>query len=218
MTVLLKAITKPVDDDIPSVSALLAYFARVSSTANQNNHETGGKLLRSLVKRKEWSPLEMVSLTVEINTTRDIARQILRHRSFSFQEFSQRYAKVEDEFIMREARLQDHKDRQNSYMTDDDKLIAWWNDQQESIASVIDATYNIALANGIAKEVARSILPEGMTPSKLYMAGTLRSWIHYCFLRCDPKTQKEHRLIAEQCRGILIEQFPDLSDVILTTD
>jgi thymidylate synthase (FAD) len=208
------AISKPVIDDVPGTSELLAFCARVSSTANQLNHETGGKLLRSLVKRQEWSPLEMVSLTVEITTTRDIARQILRHRSFSFQEFSQRYAVVEDEPIFREPRLQDEKDRQASIDSDDFTLKREWIERQRAVSIAARRAYDWALGQGIAKEVARAVLSEGMTLSRLYMAGTLRSWIHYCDLRCDRKTQKEHRLIAEGCRAILIEQFPDLSDVI----
>ena len=215
MSTRLIAISQPVIADVPGTTELLAYFARVSSTTNQLNHVTGGKLLRSLLKRKEWSPLEMVSLTIEIETTRDIARQILRHRSFSFQEFSQRYAVVQDEPVFREARLQDHKDRQNSIQADDGELQQWWLSEQAFASKYAHDLYQRALARGIAKEVARAVLAEGMTPSRLYMAGNLRSWLHYCFLRCDPKTQKEHRLIAEGCRDILIERFPDLSDLIL---
>jgi thymidylate synthase (FAD) len=219
MTVRLIAISRPVIDEVPGTPELLAFCARVSSTANQLNHETGGRLLRSLVARKEWSPLEMVSLTVEIDTTRDIARQILRHRSFSFQEFSQRYAKVEDQFVTREARLQDAKDRQNSIEINPNVpgpigLESWWKDEQRRVSTVAHEVYENALREGIAKEVARAVLPEGMTPSRLYMAGTLRSWLHYCALRCDRKTQKEHREIAIACRDILVEQFPDLADVI----
>lgn len=214
MSVRCIAVTKPVIDEVPDSSALLAFCARVSSTANQLNHETGGKLLRSLVRRKEWSPLEMVSLTMEIVTTRDIARQILRHRSFSFQEYSQRYSVVEDEAVVRGARLQDTADRQNSFETTDAELCFGWHQQQEMARAATRCAYEWALENGIAKEVARAVLPEGLTPSRLYMAGTLRSWIHYCDLRCDRKTQKEHREIAEACRAALIEQFPDLADVI----
>jgi thymidylate synthase (FAD) len=214
MTARLIGITRPVVDEVPGSAELLAFCARVSSTANQLNHETGGKLLRSLVKRKEWSPLEMVSLTIEIETTRDIARQILRHRSFSFQEFSQRYAVVEDAPVIREARLQDAKDRQASTEVEDRTLQIWWRDIQQDAAAAARDAYEAAIGAGIAKEVARAVLPEGMTFSRLYMAGTLRSWIHYCDLRCDRKTQKEHREIAIACRAILIEQFPDLGDVI----
>lgn len=214
MTVRLIAISKPTIPDVPGPAELLAFCARVSSTANQMNHETGGKLLRSLVRRKEWSPLEMISLTMEIETTRDIARQILRHRSFSFQEFSQRYAAVVEPPVLREARLQDHADRQNSLEFDDDTFQADWAEAQQQVARTVAGVYQWALDNGIAKEVARSVLPEGMTPSRLYMAGTLRSWIHYLDLRCDRKTQKEHRLIAEACRDIIVDQLPELTDVI----
>lgn len=213
MSVRLIGITKPIVDDVPDTAALLAYCARVSSTANQMNHETGPKLLRFLVKRKEWSPLEMVSLTMEIETTRDIARQILRHRSFSFQEFSQRYAVAEDADF-RECRLQDKKDRQNSIETNDDALRALWVGLQHEVNTTAQHAYLTALDKGIAKEVARALLPEGLTKSRLYMAGTLRSWLHYVYLRADRKTQKEHRLIAEKVRDILCEQFPDLADVI----
>ena len=208
------AITRPVIDEVPGTPELLAFCARVSSTANQLKHESGSKLLRSLVRRKEWSPMEMVSLTVEIETTRDIARQILRHRSFSFQEFSQRYAAVVEPPVFREARLQDTADRQNSLATDDDDLAHQWRHYQDMVADHAHETYQWALDNGIAKEVARAVLPEGMTPSRLYMAGTLRSWLHYVFLRADAKTQKEHRLIAEACRDILVAEFPDLADLI----
>lgn len=212
-------VTKPVLDNIPGATEMLAWCARVSSTANQDSHATGGKLLRSLVRRQEWSPFEMVSLTMEITTTRDIARQILRHRSFSFQEFSQRYAAVTDELISREARLQHATDRQMSVDLDgendwDGDTATFWENSQQQIATLSKIIYQQALDRGIAKEVARAVLPEGMTMSRLYMAGTLRSWIHYCDLRCDPKTQKEHRLIAEAARAILCQHFPDLRDVI----
>lgn len=208
------AISRPVIDDVPGTAELLAFCARVSSTANQLNHETGGKLLRSLVTRKEWSPLEMVSATFEIETTRDIARQILRHRSFSFQEFSQRYAAVVEPPVFREARLQDHKDRQNSLETDDAGLEAQWQEKQRALSDLTGIVYQWALDNGIAKEVARAVLPEGMTPSRLYMAGTLRSWIHYLDLRCDRKTQKEHREIAQSISDILKGELPDLADLL----
>lgn len=212
MTVRLIAISRPVIDDVPDTTALLAFCARVSSTANQNSHETGGKLLRSLVRRKEWSPFEMVSLTMEIVTTRDIARQILRHRSFSFQEFSQRYAAVDDDPIYREARMQHPTDRQMS--VEDDRYGTEWGIDQRHVWREAMAVYRTALEAGIAKEVARAVLPEGMTPSRMYMAGTLRSWIHYVDLRADQKTQKEHRLIAEQVRDVLVGEFPDLADLI----
>lgn len=214
MTVRLIAISRPVIDDVPGTAELLAYCARVSSTANQNNHETGGKLLRSLVRRKEWSPLEMISLTMEIVTTRDIARQILRHRSFSFQEFSQRYAAVVEPPVFREARLQDHADRQNSIETGDRLLISDWEAIQEDLAAAAQSTYQWALDHGIAKEVARAVLPEGMTPSRLYVQGTLRSWIHYIDLRIGNGTQKEHRGIALDCKNILSEELPDIVEMM----
>ena len=215
MTVRLIGITKPVVDDIPGPAELLAYCARVSSAANQNNHETGAKLLRSLVRRKEWSPLEMVSLTIEIVTTRDIVRQILRHRSLSFQEFSQRYAVADDQPVLREARMQHPTDRQMSVTNDNVNLAAEWQAMQDQAYMYANGAYTWALRRGIAKEVARAVLPEGMTLSRLYAAGSLRSWLHYAWLRADEKTQKEHRLIAEQVREILCDRFPDLRDVIM---
>lgn len=218
MSVRLIAISRPVIDDVPGTAELLAFCARVSSTANQLNHETGGKLLRSLVNRKEWSPLEMISLTMEIETTRDIARQILRHRSFSFQEFSQRYAVVDEPAVYREARLQDTKDRQNSLPTHDDMLATSWELEQARFAARAHHLYNWALSHGIAKEVARAVLPEGMTMSRLYMAGTLRSWLHYLDLRCDRKTQKEHRLIAQAAADIIRDELPDLADLLPSGD
>lgn len=214
MSVRLIAISRPVVDEVPDAASLLVYCARVSSTANQLKHESGAKLLRSLITRQEWSPLEMISLTMEIVTTRDIARQILRHRSFSFQEFSQRYAEVVEPSIIRETRLQDHKDRQNSLPCDDLQLAKWWRAQQVDLAARAGDIYIAALEAGVAKEVARAVLPEGLTLSRLYVAGTLRSWIHYCALRCDPKTQKEHRIIAETCRDVILEQLPSLESLI----
>jgi thymidylate synthase (FAD) len=210
MSVRLTSITKPVLEEIPDTQSLLAHHARVSNTANQLNHETGAKLLASLIKRNEWSPLEMCDATFEIKTTRDIARQMLRHRSFSFQEFSQRYAKVEADPIYREARLQDNKDRQNSIEVEDDSFDEWRDAQQEVWQTAI-RQYEWALSQGIAKEVARAILPEGLTVSTLYMKGSIRSWIHYFQLRCDPKTQKEHRLLALEMRGLLVQQLPSLA-------
>lgn len=214
MTARLITISSPVGGVTPDTQSLLAYMARVSSTANQGNHETGTKLLRSLVRRKEWSPFEMVSLTMEIVTTRDIARQLLRHRSFSFQEFSQRYAEVEDEPVFREARLQHPTDRQASIETDDTRLKDWWAYAQAEVQRAADSYYGLALKRGIAKEVARAVLPEGMTPSRLYMAGTLRSWLHYVGLRTSAGTQKEHRLIAVQCADVLRREFPELADLV----
>lgn len=193
----------------------VAYCARVSSS-NQDNPDTT-KLLSYMVRNKHWSPFEMVNVVMEIKTTRDIARQILRHRSFSFQEFSQRYAEVDtNNWKPREARLQDHKNRQNSRELDlDDAGMRalqsnWESSQREVWLTALDE-YNWAIKNGIAKEVARSVLPEGLTMSRMYMNGTLRSWIHYCDLRCGNGTQKEHREVAEACKKILIEEFPFLN-------
>jgi thymidylate synthase (FAD) len=188
---------------------LLAYIARVSNPGNQDNPETAPKLLRYLIKNKHWSPFEMVNVCMEIETTRDIARQILRHRSFSFQEFSQRYA-VADFFEKSEARLQDHKNRQNSIITDDKELHEFWEELQTQVLIATKQAYQAALNAGIAKEVARKVLPEGLTVSKMYMNGTLRSWLHYCDIRCDGATQKEHREVAEQCRKIIADLFPSL--------
>jgi thymidylate synthase (FAD) len=194
---------------------LLAYCARVSNSANQENHATGPKLLRSLVRRKEWSPFEMVSVTMEITTTRDIARQILRHRSFSFQEFSQRYAEVDiDELVARPARGQHPTDRQQSVEIDNAGINEWWMRIQINTREHVQKAYAAALEMGIAKEIARTILPEGMTPSRLYMAGTLRSWIHYVQLRTTMGTQLEHRQVAADCWRILRDQFPSLSTLL----
>jgi thymidylate synthase (FAD) len=203
-------VSKPVIDGMTTPSELLAFCARVSATANQDNHATGPKLIRSLIKRSEWSPLEMASMTMEITTTRDIARQILRHRSFSFQEFSQRYAKVTDPAVLREARNQHPTDRQASVEIDDPSVQDDWRRAQQRVWDVANHEYNRALERGMAKEVARSVLPEGLAVSRLYMAGTIRSWFHYCHLRMDSKTQKEHRLIALQCWECVLEYFVDL--------
>lgn len=194
----------------PSGDELIAYMARVSNPDNQDNKETAPKLIKYLVKHKHWSPFEMVNMCVEINTTRDIARQILRHRSFSFQEFSQRYAEVETPEHFSETRLQDEKNRQNSISSSDEALNAWWNSVQRRVADDAEWVYRTALGRGIAKEVARKVLPEGLTPTRMYMNGTLRSWLHYVEIRCDEATQKEHRFIAEQCKALLVTQFPSL--------
>jgi len=193
----------------PQAEELVARMARVSNQANQNNPASAPKLLKYLIDNKHWSPFEMVNMCVEIKTTRDIARQILRHRSFSFQEFSQRYA-VAQGFEMSEARLQDQKNRQNSLETDDRQLAYWWEGAQRRVLQEAQFMYESALAKGIAKEQARKLLPEGMTQSNMYMNGTLRSWMHYVDIRCDKATQKEHREVAEQIRGIMVEQFPSL--------
>jgi thymidylate synthase (FAD) len=213
MHVRLIAITKPVIPECKSAGDLLGYCARVSNPANQANNETAPKLLRSLVRNRHWSPFEMASMTLEITTTRDIARQILRHRSFSFQEFSQRYAVQMAPSVLREARMQDAANRQASHDTDDVNLKNWWLSEQRRVADLTAQIYQRALERGIAKEVARAVLPEGMTESVLYVAGTIRSWIHYCQLRTEPGTQKEHRDVALACQGILLEQFPALEQI-----
>ena len=194
----------------------VAYAARVSNPANQNNNETSEKLVRYLIKHQHWSPLEMVSLCLEINTTRDIARQILRHRSFSFQEFSQRYADPTNDlgFEVRDARLQDLKNRQNSVETDDAVLAVWWDAKQKFIIENTKQTYTEALERGIAKEQARAILPEGITSSRMYMNGTLRSWVHYIQLRSANGTQKEHQEIAIECAKVIEPIFPMIMEFV----
>ena len=193
----------------PKGEELIAYMARVSNPNNQDNPETAPKLLNYLMKNKHWSPFEMVNVCMEIKCTRDIARQILRHRSFSFQEFSQRYAEAFD-WEFGEARMQDEKNRQNSLPTQDRELERWWHDQQASLTAQARGVYGAALNAGIAKEVARKVLPEGLTMSTMYMNGTLRSWMHYLDIRCNMATQKEHRVVAEQCLGVLVKEFPSL--------
>lgn len=190
----------------------VAFVARVSNPANQDNNDTAEKLVRYLIKHQHWSPLEMVNVCLEINTTRDIARQILRHRSFSFQEFSQRYAVVDNEFEYREARLQDQKNRQNSIETEDDYIKERWEQEQASVIWRVQQAYDWAIKNGIAKEQARVILPEGMTPSRLYMNGTLRSWVHYIQLRSANGTQKEHQEIAVACAKAIEPVFPMIQE------
>jgi thymidylate synthase (FAD) len=186
----------------PCAEDLIAHMARVSNPKGQENPENSDRLIRYLIKHQHWSPFEMVNLCMEIKTTRDIARQILRHRSFSFQEFSQRYAEATD-WDLSEARLQDTKNRQNSLETDDKELARWWQEEQQSLIRAAKSSYTHALQLGIAKEVARKLLPEGLTMSTMYMNGTLRSWIHYVQLRCGPETQKEHREVAEQIKEVL---------------
>ena len=192
-----------------SANELIAYAARVSNPENQANGKTAPKLLAYLIKHEHWSPFEIVSMTIEIKTTRDIGRQILRHRSFSFQEFSQRYA-VSEDFETREARLQDEKNRQNSIETDDKNLAEDWNMQQMKVINQAKDAYEWALNKGIAKEQARAVLPEGNTMTTIYMAGTLRSWIHYCKLRGGHGTQLEHTGIADTCWAIIGGHFPDV--------
>jgi thymidylate synthase (FAD) len=195
---------------------LIAFCARVSNPANQFNTGTSDKLIKYLINNKHWSPLEMVSVCLEIETTRDIARQMLRHRSFSFQEFSQRYADPTKDldFVLREARLQDTKNRQNSITTEDLQLQTFWQQQQLRVIDAAKEAYTWAIDNGIAKEQARAVLPEGNTVSRLYMNGTLRSWIHYIELRAENGTQKEHRDIAVQCGIVIAEVFPLANQLI----
>jgi len=195
---------------------LIAYCARVSNPANQFNTDTSEKLIRYLIKHQHWSPLEMVSACCEITTTRDIARQILRHRSFSFQEFSQRYADPTKDlsFVLREARLQDTKNRQNSISTNDTELQAWWDAKQKFIIDQCRDIYTDAINKGIAKEQARAVLPEGLTESRLYMNGTLRSWIHFIELRSANGTQLEHQEVAKACAKVIADIFPMTTEFI----
>jgi thymidylate synthase (FAD) len=201
---------------IANAQELVAYCARVSNPSNQHNTETSEKLIRYLIKHGHWSPLEMVSVCLEIETTRDIARQILRHRSFSFQEFSQRYAVADVEFETREARLQDTTNRQNSIETQDEALKKHWLKQQQQVQDYARSAYQWALARGIAKEQARAVLPEGMTASRLYMQGTLRSWVHYIELRSGNGTQLEHRDIACACADVIQPIFPMIREFVAT--
>ena len=204
-----------VEQGIVNAQELVAYCARVSNPANQTNTDTSEKLIRYLIKHKHWSPLEMVSACLEIETTRDIARQILRHRSFSFQEFSQRYAVADLGIELKEARLQDTKNRQNSIATDDADLAMRWQLKQQRAADVAQDSYDWAIQHGIAKEQARAVLPEGLTVSRLYMQGTLRSWLHYIELRSGPETQKEHREVAQACANALESIFPMISEFLV---
>jgi thymidylate synthase (FAD) len=203
-----------------TANELVAWTARVSNPSNQNNTATAPKLVQYLIKNQHWSPLEMVHISMEIKTTRDIARQILRHRSFSFQEYSQRYADPTKDlgFVKREARLQDAKNRQNSVELDQDqnRLAEEWNAMQECATIAAKDAYAWAIENGIAKEQARAVLPEGLTESTIIMAGSLRSWVHYCQLRMDVATQKEHRIVAEQCWTIIGQHFPDVIAAVKT--
>lgn len=218
--VTLVGITKPVNQTIDSAEDLVAYVARVSNPSNQANTATSRKLLKYLVDNKHWSPFEMVHVLMEIETTRDIARQILRHRSFSFQEFSQRYANVDSiqTQISREPRFQDSKNRQNSldvdYDNDEQRQTAYqWEILQENLVKQTKEVYDWAISKGIAKEQARAVLPEGLTMSRLYMSGSLRSWIHYCQLRMDKATQKEHREVAVMAWKLLVNEFPAIAEL-----
>ena len=204
------------NEELKTAQDLIAFCARVSNPSNQLNTETSDKLIRYLIKHKHWSPLEMVSACLEIETTRDIARQILRHRSFSFQEFSQRYADPTKDldFVYREARMQDTKNRQNSIEIDNPTLQAFWQNYQKDIIEKAKRAYEWAIDNGIAKEQARAVLPEGLTVSRLYMNGTLRSWVHFIELRSEGGTQKEHREIAVECAKVIAKVFPMAEEFI----
>ena len=220
MNVRLVSYSQPTEEfanlGIADAQELIAYCARVSNPANQLNTDTSEKLIKYLIKHQHWSPLEMVSACVEITTTRDIARQILRHRSFSFQEFSQRYADPTKDmaFVTREARLQDEKNRQNSITTDDTMLQNEWYRAQQRVIYAAKREYEWAIANGIAKEQARAVLPEGLIESRLYMNGTLRSWIHFIELRSANGTQKEHQDVAVACAKVIAEIFPMTTDLV----
>ena len=203
-------------EGLSNLQELIAYCAKVSNPTNQINQATSEKLIKYLIKHQHWSPLEMVNACLEIETTRDIAHQMVRHRSFSFQEFSQRYADpttMEDWYVMREARLQDTKNRQNSIETEDKELTVEWVKKQEAVQQASESAYEWAISNGIAKEQARVVLPEGMTKTRLYMNGTLRSWVHYIELRGSHGTQKEHMEIAHACAKIIAEVFPLIEDI-----
>lgn len=215
-TAKLVAITKPIIDGIETAEEFVAYCARVSNPANQMNTETSPKLLKYCIRNKHWSIFEMVHVVMSVTTTRDIARQILRHRSFSFQEFSQRYADPTKQlgFTSKEARLQDIKNRQNSIEMDDAKKEKTWETMQELVLINAKDAYNWAIENGIAKEQARAVLPEGLTLSTMYMAGSLRSWIHYCDLRMSNGTQKEHRQVALSAWNEITKYFTSIKEVL----
>ena len=203
--------TAPVDTGLDNLQELIAFCAKVSNPNNQINKETSEKLIKYLIKHQHWSPLEMVSACLEIETTRDIAHQIVRHRSFAFQEFSQRYANPEEmgeQFVTRECRLQDTKNRQNSVDTEDPYLMERWEEEQLKVIMQAEKAYNWAIDNGIAKEQARVVLPEGCTKTRLYMNGTIRSWVHYIELRGANGTQKEQMEIAHACAKVIAEIFP----------
>ena len=219
MKVELISYSQPAMHFAENMTELVAFCARVSNPSNQANKQTSEKLIKYLTKHKHWSPLEMVSICLEIETTRDIARQILRHRSFSFQEFSQRYAEVDfgtagENWAEREARLQDTKNRQNSIETEDLGLQETWKTQQSYVTYAAEKAYRWAIDNGIAKEQARTVLPEGLTVSRLYMNGTLRSWVHYIQLRSANGTQKEHMEVAQACAKAIEPIFPLIMEFV----
>lgn len=216
MQVKLVSYTKSADPSLVNLTDIVAYTARVSNPSNQFNTETADKLIRYLIKNKHWSPLEMVDVTLEITTTRDIARQILRHRSFSFQEFSQRYADPTKDlkFSTREARLQDTKNRQNSIETENEETKMLWQQAQDHVIMTARFAYEQAISRGIAKEQARAVLPEGLIESRIYMKGSLRSWVHYIQLRTGNGTQKEHREVAEDCAVQISQVFPMILEFV----
>lgn len=214
MKVNLVAITKPMVDGLNSAQDFISYAARVSNPPNQKNTETGSKLLEYCVKHKHFSVFEMANMVVEIETTRDISRQILRHRSFSFQEFSGRYAQMDKDFVERETRVQDEKNRQSSFVCADKYINSEFESSQYLVWEKAYNSYQDLLLLGVAKEQARALLPEGLVKTRMYMNGSIRSWIHYCTVRCGVETQKEHRLVAKEVCRILIEQMPFLGDMM----
>jgi thymidylate synthase (FAD) len=223
MSARLISYSRPPDDSFGSVAHtslqdLVAYCARVSNPANQHNTTTNERLINYLIRNQHWSPLEMVNICIEIETTRDIARQILRHRSFSFQEFSQRYAIADLGFVTKEARLQDTKNRQNSMECNDVVLEDQWDEIQNVLIEHVENAYKWAIDNGIAKEQARVVLPEGMTLTRMYMNGTLRSWVHYIQLRSANGTQKEHRDVAIACANVIEPIFPMITSLLTDAD
>ena len=216
MKVKLISYTRDLESPEKSIQDIVSYCARVSNPSNQNMTETNEKLIKYLMKHEHWSPFEMVNICLEIETTRDIARQLLRHRSFSFQEFSQRYAVADLGFEQKEARLQDSKNRQNSIVVDaENEIHAEWKAQQDLVSTIAATAYHWAIEKGIAKEQARAVLPEGMTVSRLYMNGTLRSWIHYIKVRSGVETQKEHRDVAIACLNEISVIFPLIKEIII---
>ena len=216
MKVKLISYTRDLESPEKSIQDIVSYCARVSNPSNQNMTETNEKLIKYLMKHEHWSPFEMVNICLEIETTRDIARQLLRHRSFSFQEFSQRYAVADLGFEQKDARLQDLKNRQNSIVVDaENEIHAEWKAQQDLVSTIASTAYHWAIEKGIAKEQARAVLPEGMTVSRLYMNGTLRSWIHYIKVRSGVETQKEHRDIAISCLNEISVIFPLINEIIV---
>jgi len=216
MKVKLISYTRDLESPEKSIQDIVSYCARVSNPSNQNMTETNEKLIKYLMKHEHWSPFEMVTICLEIETTRDIARQLLRHRSFSFQEFSQRYAVADLGFEQKEARLQDSKNRQNSIVVDaENEIHAEWKAQQDLVSTIAATAYHWAIEKGIAKEQARAVLPEGMTVSRLYMNGSLRSWIHYIKVRAGVETQKEHRDVAIACLNEISVIFPLIKEIIV---